>query len=738
MQAGQINAAQAMMSFIAGEKNKISRKLADQEFARVLDQQHVKRSGEDNGLKSSADGRLLATRNAGNIQLSEARADSSDSVRRAGSNDDDEKSERPRRAASIRNQARAIQPKVSSELYFANPPLLESALGQLRMSADVRQACEAARDDQGRISMKSLIEVLRQANAGAAGESVPRGAAPAAPTAPAGVPAETVTEVMNSLRQARQGQKPAAVDLESLGLKSTGTYGIDEFRQLLDDVVRHVSDQVVADKVLSPFAKASDPSLDVDSSDAASDGTEFESPARQIVGSIIPSFAGSAGKSEQEFGSPDSQLRGSRANAKDAKAADNAMSARGTTTGGASGGVDGLDGLELQNEQARGGWMEAGDALLSDKASMSAPDKTAAGLSTSGSSVSSGASSGSGSSGSGAFGSSGSSGSNGGHAAAAAETTASSAANATEAGNVYAKPGVQAEAPQPLADNGMLPSAPAGDALRSGMPDISDLIGSQSFMVLTEKGTTASRSYAPEYDDGMDAVTPSGLQSGTDGLKAGSARGGENSSLMDADGDAGQRGRDGLAGFSASAKLPGPGGPGQGGYVRGMEDGFGVLVKGAPDSASGAEGRLVMHGSSWVRDLSEQIKGMAGRNRGHLTLELDPKSMGHMTLRIEANNDQVTAVISAGNDQVKDLLMKNAPELRQHLQDAGLNLSQFQVDVRRDAGDGRAAARQARQDASAGRRGKTGKVQGVEDKARSESSPAYGRYAEDRLISLFA
>jgi flagellar hook-length control protein FliK len=111
--------------------------------------------------------------------------------------------------------------------------------------------------------------------------------------------------------------------------------------------------------------------------------------------------------------------------------------------------------------------------------------------------------------------------------------------------------------------------------------------------------------------------------------------------------------------------------------------------------------------------------------------------MGKLTLRIETENNHVTAWISTDNDQVKTLLAQNSPVLRQHLQEQGLMLGQFLVDVRQEKGNqhypqqNRTARRNPRNVSA---------ISGAEadDTKAGPGRKAYRPGSDDQLISFFA
>ncbi|MEM5789512.1 MAG: flagellar hook-length control protein FliK, partial [Syntrophobacteraceae bacterium] len=104
-------------------------------------------------------------------------------------------------------------------------------------------------------------------------------------------------------------------------------------------------------------------------------------------------------------------------------------------------------------------------------------------------------------------------------------------------------------------------------------------------------------------------------------------------------------------------------------------------------------------------ELVEQYKEHSRSIGGHeLVLEMDQGEFGKMSIKVGTRNDEVSAVVVTESEPARHALLKNSPELRQELQDQGLLLGKFQVDVDRDRsgrenshqGQGQEGNRQAR------------------------------------------
>ena len=145
---------------------------------------------------------------------------------------------------------------------------------------------------------------------------------------------------------------------------------------------------------------------------------------------------------------------------------------------------------------------------------------------------------------------------------------------------------------------------------------------------------------------------------------------------------------------------------------------------------------LFLLSTSWPEELSARLREQLHHKQNQLTLELEPKHLGRITLRIAADENQVSTWVSTDNEQVKTLLLQNSSLLRRHLEEQGLMLSQFSVDVREGKGNQGSASEQR-----LGRRrlANGAKNDGPGLNGMPSLSPTYGEMGnEQRLISLFA
>ncbi len=147
---------------------------------------------------------------------------------------------------------------------------------------------------------------------------------------------------------------------------------------------------------------------------------------------------------------------------------------------------------------------------------------------------------------------------------------------------------------------------------------------------------------------------------------------------------------------------------------------------------SGAKLRLVE--STWPESLSRQIEESHRQGRSHLTIELEPEALGKLVLRVESDRNHVTAWVSTQSEEARKVLLHGASALRRHLEEQGLTLGQFNVDVGRQGGEQRFAQ-------AGPSRKTTGRTSGIRvdssvDGVAPRRMDAYA--SPDRLINVLA
>ena len=82
-----------------------------------------------------------------------------------------------------------------------------------------------------------------------------------------------------------------------------------------------------------------------------------------------------------------------------------------------------------------------------------------------------------------------------------------------------------------------------------------------------------------------------------------------------------------------------------------------------------------------AQNVREQLTGGATRQ---LVLEMEPDELGKISIKVEAKKDEISVVALTQSEPAKQALVRHSPELRQDLQDQGLVLEKFMVDVNRE------------------------------------------------------
>ncbi len=78
------------------------------------------------------------------------------------------------------------------------------------------------------------------------------------------------------------------------------------------------------------------------------------------------------------------------------------------------------------------------------------------------------------------------------------------------------------------------------------------------------------------------------------------------------------------------------------------------------------------------QDMGERLSGTAS---SQLVLDIDPDGLGKISIKVGAKKDEITVAALTQSEPAREALMRNASELRQDLQDQGLVLEKFTVDV---------------------------------------------------------
>ncbi|WMS87679.1 flagellar hook-length control protein FliK [Pleionea litopenaei] len=88
---------------------------------------------------------------------------------------------------------------------------------------------------------------------------------------------------------------------------------------------------------------------------------------------------------------------------------------------------------------------------------------------------------------------------------------------------------------------------------------------------------------------------------------------------------------------------------------------------------------IVLHQKGWQGNFSQMVNWMSAKGIEQAEIQLDPKELGPLTLRVSHNQGDVQVVVQAQHAQTRDLFEMNQDRLREMLLQQGINLSQFDV-----------------------------------------------------------
>jgi len=143
--------------------------------------------------------------------------------------------------------------------------------------------------------------------------------------------------------------------------------------------------------------------------------------------------------------------------------------------------------------------------------------------------------------------------------------------------------------------------------------------------------------------------------------------------------------------------------------------------------------QISLNESGWEVKLAQRIQSIHGQDRNHLTLELEPKELGRLSVRIETQQNQVTAFIVADSERARALLVQNSSLLQNSLQEQGLMLDQISVDIRQQSSEQQTSQQLHYQRK---RRAGAAAVSAV-NRPITLAQPIYQQNNGDQIISLF-
>ncbi len=85
--------------------------------------------------------------------------------------------------------------------------------------------------------------------------------------------------------------------------------------------------------------------------------------------------------------------------------------------------------------------------------------------------------------------------------------------------------------------------------------------------------------------------------------------------------------------------------------------------------------------------LAERIQQMTQEGKNQLILQLEPKELGRIVVKLSARENKITTHIKTEDERVRDLLQKNSEALKQYLEEQGLMLDEFSVETENGHGN---------------------------------------------------
>jgi flagellar hook-length control protein FliK len=88
--------------------------------------------------------------------------------------------------------------------------------------------------------------------------------------------------------------------------------------------------------------------------------------------------------------------------------------------------------------------------------------------------------------------------------------------------------------------------------------------------------------------------------------------------------------------------------------------------------------------TSLMNQLISKIDITALENHKEITMELSPKELGNLSIKLTETNGFLVANIRVDNDKTKELLLNEIAQLKQMLESQGLSVGEVKVDIRQN------------------------------------------------------
>ncbi len=678
MSSTGLSAAALLMSATSNERSKIAQKINSHEFSHELSQLQQNQpaipgavtdpkpfsqaSTDSVGMLKPVGQELTAASPQMSPQELKVQAES------AADNALVSRSKEAGKADQLKTKVLSEQ-KAEENLYITDMVALERIMAQLKLSADVRQACQGTGDKQGRIPFKTLRNLLLSQSAVRGGDKVA---------------AQDVAELVSSLCQVQNGNvKP----VQPFDLASSGSYSLNEINQLLKSIVKDLADQKLKS---TPLVEQKSNVVPV--ADLKPASTEIETllipqgQLERLASQRIPKFSKAGGSpwedSQKHVPSiPESGL----ANGSVARDSVSALSE-------ATAGRDPLRQAARQAGDVMGEDVSADDALRQLRIGSSGADDLSATSSVEADSVS--------------------------NPVASAKPNSPATAQGMQPFGADVRV-LEHHFETDQTDEGVQMGSHAEAAASSSRLQRGDEPASMN-------ETEADGPAAHASHERVTALEESGMTSRRNASRdEGHERGPEDSRLSSF-----SKSREMARAAESPSTDPA-------GFEKVLAEGatVGRMEQTAATRLQNSDATLRLSDASWPDALSKQIEESQRQGRSQMTIELEPESLGKLILRIEADRHHVTAWVSAQNEEVKGLLLNGAPSLRQHLEEHGLRLGQFTVDVGQQGGERRfAQTESSRKKGGGGFRSEQAPRVGITASLRPRATD----HLSDRLISVFA
>jgi hypothetical protein len=90
-----------------------------------------------------------------------------------------------------------------------------------------------------------------------------------------------------------------------------------------------------------------------------------------------------------------------------------------------------------------------------------------------------------------------------------------------------------------------------------------------------------------------------------------------------------------------------------------------------------------------INQVAEKMRVMLGARKSEISLQLVPESLGRVKVKLTVTDGILTGRIVVQNDETRALIQANIVKLQENLEQQGIPVSKFLVDVGRDGGHGR-------------------------------------------------